>query len=103
MKNFKKAIVALAIGGMVLTGCSIANPDSTHKGLHYTNGPFSSRNFEYCVDPGTKNTGGAGDDDFYYPAGQRTFTFSKADGSDSGPLDVNTAGGQVQLVQEGQI
>ena len=103
MKNRTKMIAAGIVGGMVLTGCSIANPDSTHKGLHYSNGPFSSRNFEYCVDSGTKNTGGAGDDDFYYPSQQRTFTFAKAQGSDSGPLDVNTAGGQVQLVEEGQL
>lgn len=91
------------VAGAILAGCSIANPDSTHKGLHYSNGAFSSRNFEYCVDSGTKNTGGAGDDDFYYPSQQRTFTFAKANGSDSGPLDVNTAGGQVQLVEEGQL
>jgi hypothetical protein len=103
MKNVTKAIAAGAVGLVVLTGCSIANPDSTHKGLHYSNGAFSSRNFEYCVDSGTKNTGGAGDDDFYYPSQQRTFTFARAEGSDSGPLDVNTAGGQVQLVEEGQL
>lgn len=103
MKTGIKIGTAVAISGLVLAGCTIANPDSTHKGLHYTNGAFSSRNFEYCVDSGTKNTGGAGDDDFYYPSGQRTFTFSRAEGSDSGPLDVNTAGGQIQLVQEGQI
>lgn len=103
MKNAVKIGAALMAGALVLTGCSIANPDSTHKGLHYSNGAFSSRNFEYCVDAGTKNTGGAGDDDFYYPAQQRTFTFAKADGSDSGPLDVNTAGGQVSLVEEGQL
>lgn len=103
MKNAMKATIAAGVGALVLTGCSIANPDPTHKALHYTNGPFSSRNFEYCVDAGTKNTGGAADDDIYYPSAQRTFTFSRAEGADSGPLDVNTAGGQVQLVQEGQI
>lgn len=103
MKNSMKATLIAGVGALVLTGCSIGNPDSTHKALHYTNGPFSSRNFEYCVDPGTKNTGGAGDDDFYYPSAQRTFTFSRAEGADAPPLDVNTAGGQVQLVQEGQI
>lgn len=103
MKNSVKATLVAGVGALVLTGCSIGNPDSTHKALHYTNGPFSSRNFEYCVDPGTKNTGGAADDDIYYPSAQRTFTFSRAEGADAGPLDVNTAGGQVQLVQEGQI
>lgn len=103
VKIFSKVSIGILVSAMLLTGCSIANPDSTHKGLHYTNGPFSSRNFEYCVDSGTKNTGGVGDDDFYYPSGQRTFTFSRAEGADTGPLDVNTAGGTVQLVQEGQI
>lgn len=103
MKRMVKIATMVAVGSIALTACTFANPDSTHKALHYTNGSFESRNFEYCVDPGSKEQGGAGDDDFYYPAQQRTFTFSRAQGSDSGPLDVNTAGGQVQLVQEGQI
>lgn len=103
MKNSLKVGIAAFGAGAVLAGCTISNPDSSHVGLHYSNGAFSDRNFEYCVQPGNKTTGGAGDDDFYYPAGQRSFTFSKQEGADMGPLDVNTAGGQVQLVQEGQM
>jgi hypothetical protein len=103
MKTGIKLCIAAVASALVLTGCSIANPDTSHIGLHYTNGAFSDRNFEYCVSGGTKNTGGAGDDDFYYPAGRRTFTFSKADGSEMGPIGVNTSGGQVELQEEGQL
>jgi hypothetical protein len=103
MRNLTKLIIATVASTVVLTGCTIADPDASHAALHYTDGPFSSRNFEYCVSGGTKDTGGAADDNFYYPSGPRTFTFSRAQGAESGPLDVNTAGGTVQLVQEGQI
>ena len=103
MKRGIKASIAAVAGAVILAGCSISNPDSSHVGLHYSNGSFSDRNFEYCVQPGNKTTGGAGDDDFYYPAGQRSFTFANREGADMPALDVNTAGGQVQLVQEGQM
>jgi hypothetical protein len=103
MKNLGKVFALGMVGAVVLTGCSIASTDPQHVALHYTDGPFSDKKFEYCVGSGTRDTGGAADDNFYYPSGQRTFTFSKAQGSDSGPLDVNTAGGQIQLIQEGQI
>lgn len=103
MKNLGKVFALGMVGAVVLTGCSIASTDPQHVALHYTDGPFSDKKFEYCVGSGTRDTGGAADDNFYYPSGQRTFTFSRANGSDSGPLDVNTAGGQIQLIQEGQI
>jgi len=103
MKIGMKVGITAAVAGILVTGCSISNPDSSHVGLHYTNGAFSDRNFEYCVQPGNKQTGGAGDDDFYYPAGQRSFTFANREGADMPALGVNTAGGQVELVQEGQF
>lgn len=101
-KGIKVAAISAA-SVMLITGCSIASVDSSHIGLHYTNGPFSDKKFEYCIPAGTRNTGGAGDDDFFYPSSRSTFTFDTAEGSDSGPLDVSTADGNVKLILRGQL
>lgn len=103
MRKGIKYTVISAASVMLVTGCSIASVDSSHVGLHYTNGPFSDKKFEYCIPTGTRDVGGAADDNFFYPSSQRTFTFDTAEGSDSGPLDVSTADGNVKLILRGQL
>lgn len=83
---------ALAAAGMLaLSGCgSIADPNTSEFGLHYSGGAFSSQAFEYCIPPGTRNVGGAGDFDYYLPAGTRTYSFGTGTGADAGPVSVAT-------------
>lgn len=101
MKN--RLIGALAaIGCVTLAACSVADPDTSQIVLHYSGGAFSSQQFEYCTNPGIREVGGAGDYDFYYPAGQRTFTFSDRPGADAPPIRVSTRN-QTELIVRGSI
>lgn len=86
----------------VATGCTVADPDTSQVVIHYTGGPISSQNFEYCTAPGVRNTGGIGDYDYYYPNGQRTYTFSDAPGADAPPIRVSTAN-QTELIVRGTV
>jgi len=92
----------LALAALAVTGCSVADPDTSQVVLHYTGGAFSSQQFEYCTQPGIREIGGAGDFDFYYPAGQRTYVFSERPGADAPPIRVSTKN-QTELIVRGAI
>lgn len=103
MKTTRRLPIALAaIATVAVAGCSIADPDTSQAVLHYSGGSFSSQQFENCVNPGTREVDGPGDYHFYYPNGQRTFTFSDAPGSDAPPLRVSTKN-QTELIVRGSI
>jgi hypothetical protein len=112
LKKILTGAAALALGAVVLTGCSSVSTAPDQVALHYSGGPFSSTEFKDCVSTSTKAWDGPGDAHFVYPAGQRTYDF-KGDGSggaDSPALAV-VAGGtgekgkdtQVELRQEGTL
>jgi hypothetical protein len=90
------AIAAVAV--VFVSGCSEADTSPSQKALHYSNGPFSSRTFQDCVDPGSLKYQGVSDDHFYYPVGQRTLNFSHDEGADSPPLTITSRDGQVMEV-----
>jgi hypothetical protein len=58
----------------LLSGCSVADPDTSQTVLKYSGG-FSDQRFEACLPPGTRDTNGPNEHYFYYPAGRRVFTF----------------------------
>lgn len=72
--------------------------------LHYAGGAVvpTSQKFVDCVEPGHKATNGMGDKYFYYPVGQRTYTFGNGAGADAPPLTTTTKD-QVELTVEGTI
>jgi hypothetical protein len=82
-------LTALAL---VLTGCSIANPTSSEVSLQYGAGPFDSRKFVECETD--RDVSDVNDDHYYYPSGQRDFTFGESDGIDSAPLTSTTQDAQ---------
>lgn len=93
MKHFTRTtLVAAAL--LVLAGCSIGNTAPDQVALHYRAGPFDSRTFVDCTSPGTRNVDDVNDDHFYYPAGQRDYTFSPDSGADSAPLTSTTQDSQ---------
>lgn len=94
-------LVGIGLIGL-MTGCTVADPDTSQVAIHYTGGPFSSQNFDYCVAPGVREAGGTSDYDYYYPNGQRTYTFSDAPGSDASPIRVSTAN-QTELIVRGTV
>lgn len=103
MKNtaVKSALLA-GLTAVTLAGCSVAAPSSDQVVLHYSGGAFSSQNFIECLAPGELAYDGPGDYHFYYPAGQRTFTFSDAEGADAPPIRVSTRN-QTELIVRGTV
>ncbi|MDT0330233.1 SPFH domain-containing protein [Nocardiopsis lambiniae] len=76
------AAITATLTALVLTACSVSTgPDKV--GLEYDAGAFSSTTFDSCILPGNRQYHGPGDQTFLYPAGQRTFEFSGADGAET--------------------
>lgn len=74
----KRKIIAVSLavaGTIMLTGCGTHSvstaPDQV--GLHYLGGPFSAHKYNSYVPPSTKKWFGPGDNEYLYPAGQRTY------------------------------
>lgn len=90
----RRRIALLAATAAVLAGCSIANTTASEVALQYGAGPFDSRVFVQCVPTGTREINDVNDDHYYYPAGQRDFTFGDGEGMDSAPLTSTTSDAQ---------
>lgn len=84
----RKPFLLLFAALLVLAGCSIANPNSSEVSLQYGGGPFDSRKFVECETQ--RDVSDVSDDHYYYPTGQRDFTFGTGDGSDSAALTSTT-------------
>jgi hypothetical protein len=85
----KKLIASLAATAAAVAGCSIANTTASEVALQYGAGPFDSRVYVSCVPVNTREINDVNDDHYYYPAGQRDFTFAHS-GGDAAPLASNT-------------
>lgn len=81
------AVAALVVGGLLLSGCASVDTQPDTVALRYSGG-LSSAQFMNCVDHSTKNYTNPGDNYYYYPYGQRTFTFDN--GGEEGPLAIVT-------------
>jgi hypothetical protein len=86
----KKTFGTLSVFALLaaVTGCSIANPNSSEVALQYGGGPFDSRKFVECETQ--RDVSDVADDHYYYPTGQRDFTFSNGEGADSAVLTSTT-------------
>lgn len=97
MNRLIKVIATLAaLAGLMLvsTGCSTVSTEPDEVALHYSGGSFSSKNFKDCVEASKRSVDGPGDTHYIYPKGQRTFSFTGAEGSEQGPITVTTNDGQ---------
>jgi hypothetical protein len=90
-KTVPAAATVLMLG---LSACSIANTTASEVALQYGAGPLDSRTFVQCVPSGSREINDVNDDHFYYPSGQRDFTFNADQGSDSAPLTSTTSDAQ---------
>lgn len=95
--KLSRALSFPILAAVTVAGCSVADTSPSQVALHYSNGPFSSRVFQDCVDPGNLKYQGVNDDHFYYPVGQRTLNFNR-DGGDLPPLTITSNDGQVMDV-----
>lgn len=93
MKRILIGVFAVVFA-FLATGCSSVSTEPDEVALHYSGGSFSSKNFESCVDSSNREFNGPGDAHYVYPANQRTFSFTGAEGSERGPINVTTVDGQ---------
>lgn len=102
MSNIIAKKIAAAVGALVITAglgaCSTANTGPDMMALHYSGGPFSSVNFKNCIEPGKLDYDGPGDNHYYYPSGQRTFSFTGRNNSESPQIAIKTKDSQQMMV-----
>lgn len=77
-----------------LVGCSIASTTASEVALQYEGGPFDPKAYYSCVPDSTKEINDVNDTHYYYPAGQRDFTFGDGKGMDSAALTSTTKDSQ---------
>ncbi|GAA3891358.1 hypothetical protein GCM10022243_65310 [Saccharothrix violaceirubra] len=92
--NRRFTVALLATATLAVSGCSIANTTASEVALQYGAGMFDSRVFVQCVPTGTRELNDIADDHYYYPAGQRDFTFGPDEGLDSAQLTSTTSDAQ---------
>jgi len=84
MKRTALAVGTLAIGTLLLTGCTVTSNGPDQAAVVYDGGPFSAVEFDSCVNPSARDFSAITDSYYQYPAGQRTYVFDSAQKSDGG-------------------
>lgn len=87
--------VALVLGA---SGCAVVKTGQDTQALWYEDGDFSAQKFKGCEPPASRDRKGVGDQFYYYPSGQRTFSFTGRQGSESGPITIKTKDSQQMTV-----
>jgi hypothetical protein len=102
--NTRRTLLTAAglVACAMVTACSVATPDPSQKALHYSGGPFSSQDFENCIDPGVREVDSPNDSHDYYRVGQQTWTFSDLDGAQTKPIRISTKN-QTELYVSGSV
>ena len=95
--NKAKIVALLALFLMFVTACSSVSTEPDEVALHYKDGAFSSKKFANCVGASERNVDGPGDAHYIYPKGQRTFSFTGKEGSESDPIAVTTGSQEVDI------
>ncbi|WP_157109612.1 SPFH domain-containing protein [Rhodococcus sp. WMMA185] len=100
--------VALAVGALALSGCTVVSNEPDQAAVDYNGGPFQAIQFDSCVQPSERAFKAITDNYYQYPAGQRTFVFDNATNGDGNPIGDNLAytapsKDQIQLTVSGQM
>lgn len=98
MNRTKRVVSAIVLSAAMVFGlsaCSTVNTAPDAVALHYSGGMFESQEFVACVPASTRQVNGPGEHYYYYPVGQRTFSFTgKESGGESDPIKTNTKDSQ---------
>lgn len=96
MNVTRRVGLALATGalGLVAAACSTVSTSASEVALQYEGGPFDSSSYFACFGGGTKAHNDAEDVHYYYPTGQRDFSFGDGEGLDSAALTSTTSNAQ---------
>lgn len=102
MKLSKRIIVAFAaVIGLVIgmAGCGeVVKTNAGTQALWYQDGQFQAQTFKGCILNATRDRKGIGDKFYYYPEGQRTYSFTGLPGSERGPITITTQDSQQMTV-----
>jgi hypothetical protein len=103
--NIRRTLLAAAgvvVCATVAGACSVATPDPSQMALEYTGGPFSSQNFDQCINPGERHVDWPNNSIDYYPVGQRTWDFKNGPGAEAPPIKISTKN-QTELYVSGGV
>lgn len=91
MKRFGIAVLT-ALMALTFTACATMSTSASEVALQYEGGPIDSSSYYECFGGGTKEHNDVGDVHYYYPVGQRDFSFSSDEkkGADSAALTATT-------------
>lgn len=95
-KRIFVALIAIAML-FIASGCSSVSTDSDEQAIHYKGGSFSSKSFQDCIKPSTREYNGPGDEHYVYPKGQRTYSFTGLKGSETTPMQITTGSQEVYV------
>jgi hypothetical protein len=89
-------IVGLALlAGTAATACSTVSTGASEVALQYAAGPFDSRAYVSCFGGSTLERNDVNDDHYYYPTGQRDFSFGgDGNGKDAAGITSTSKDGQ---------
>lgn len=87
MKKVLTAILAvIAIMSMSACGTHSVSTAADQVGLHYSGGPFSSKQFKDFIPASSKRWYGPGDKEFLYPNNKRTYDSTGGKDAERGPI-----------------
>lgn len=93
MKRTRLAALVVALLA-ALTACSSVNTSASEVALQYEGGPIDSAAYYACFGNAQREYNDAEDVHYYYPTGQRDFSFGGGDGLDSAALTSTTSNAQ---------
>lgn len=100
--RLKKIFVAILAAFGVLIGASacgeVVKTGQATQAVWYQDGSFQSQTFKGCVKNAQRDRKGIGDRFYYYPVGQRTYSFTGLPGSERGPITITTHDSQQMTV-----
>lgn len=101
MSTYRTGIALAALGTVVFAGCSEARTDFQQQAIRYSGGATQAEVWKSCQKDAKVSHGGIGDVIYYYPSGQRTFTFTDDEKAqrETGPLLVSTKDKQEMTVR----
>ena len=84
-------VLALALAVLIFVRPTTVSTGPDQVALHYSDGAFTPRRFEDCVQRSTRAWDGPGDKHYLYPSSQRNYVFG--DGGDRSPVTFVTKDG----------
>lgn len=75
MKRTLATGLSILVALIGLSGCSVADPDTSQVVLHYSGGSFSNQAFVECIQPGIRSVNSVNENYYYYPHGTRVYPF----------------------------